>query len=161
MVFKIFRTFWPSQSSKKGPDLIDKIEALERQLRSYADDAHAGEETPLFGDISDQNYSTASNPIQNQTGRDSRNAPDYEGDSTEDELSRFEYSRKPIRIAVQLFRDLVLFLVIGIVWLLDRWYRCLFIALPTGLYITAYRFITRELVYIWNHPRRMHLTLSN
>jgi hypothetical protein len=143
MVLEVFRTFWPSRSFKKGPDLIDKIDALERQLRSYADDAQAGEETPLFGDIPDQNRSNASNV------------------STEDELSRFEYSCKPIRIAAQMLRDLVLFLEIGIFWLLDRWYRWLFVALPIGLYITAYRFITRELVYIWNSTFCMLLTRSN
>jgi hypothetical protein len=161
MVLEVFRTFWPSRSFKKGPDLIDKIDALERQLRSYADDAQAGEETPLFGDIPDQNRSNASKPTRDRTGEDSRNAPDYADVSTEDELSRFEYSCKPIRIAAQMLRDLVLFLEIGIVWLLDRWYRWLFVALPIGLYITAYRFITRELVYIWNSTFCMLLTRSN
>lgn len=103
MVLQIFRTIWSSGSFKKSPDLIDKIDALERQLRSYADDAQAGEETPLFGDIPDQNRSATSKPRRNQTVDDSRNAPDYADASTEDELSRFEYSYKPVRIAAQLF----------------------------------------------------------
>ena len=54
MVLHIFRAFWPFGSHySKFPDLIDKIDALERQLRPYADDTQSGEEAPLFGDIQD------------------------------------------------------------------------------------------------------------
>jgi hypothetical protein len=148
MTFKIFRVFWPSRvsraSNKKGPDLSDKINALERQLRSYADDAQAGEETPLFGDVPDGNRRTAATPATYQTGEDSRNAPGYAGASTEYDLSRFEYSSKPIRIAAQLLRDLLLYLNIIIVWLFERWYRWLLVAIPIALYISTYKFIFRE-----------------
>lgn len=155
MVLHIFRAFWPFGSHySKFPDLIDKIDALERQLRPYADDTQSGEEAPLFGDIQDEDSSDASRPTVHQMYGSSRIAPGYATSivsqpsflsvSTEHELSRLEYSYKPLRMAVQLFRDLVLFLMIGVVWLLDRWYRWLFVALPPGFYITAYKFITRE-----------------
>ena len=155
MVLKMFRGFWPFRSHyNKGSDLIDKIDALERQLRSYADDAQAGEEAPLFGDIQNEDSRDAAKSATHNPHEHGRNAPGYAASiisqpsflsvSSEHELSRFEYSYKPLRIAVQLFRDLMLFLMIGVVWLLDRWYRWLFVALPPGFYITAYKFITRE-----------------
>lgn len=155
MVPAMFRALWPFRSHyNKGPDLIDKIDALERQLRPYADDAQAGEEAPLFGDIQNENSRDASKSATSQAYENGRNAPGYAASiisqpsllsvSTERELSRWEYSYKPLRLAVQLFRDLVLFLMIGVVWILDRWYRWLFVALPPSFYITAYKFITRE-----------------
>jgi hypothetical protein len=154
MVLQTFREFWSSRSQPdKGLDLIDKIDALERQLRSYADDAQTGEQTPLFGDIANGNSRNASRPATHQTSEDRSDEESvfavytntsYASSFDTNRMSRFEYSYKPLRIAVQLLRDLALFSKIGTVWLLDRWYRWLFVVLPPGLYMTAYMFITRE-----------------
>lgn len=143
-------SFWLKPNSG-GLDLIDKIDALERQLRSHAEDAQAGERAPLFGDLcNDPSEPGLFTSRQIAESLSEVYAQWSEDETPEDGLSRFEYSHKPLRMAAQLLRDIMLFLRIGIVWLLDRWYRWLFVALPPGLYATAYKFITRELVHL--HP---------
>lgn len=78
MVPAMFRALWPFRSHyDKGPDLIDKIDALERQWRPYADDAQAGEEAPLFGDIQNEDSRDASKSATCQAYENGGNAPGY------------------------------------------------------------------------------------
>ena len=88
----------------QSPDLIDTIDALERQLelRPFTDDAQSGEGAPPFGDIQNEEGPDASRSAKHQTYENSGNAPGYAASivsqpsfllvSTEYELPRLEYS---------------------------------------------------------------------
>jgi hypothetical protein len=141
MISKAIRSLWPfGAKSNDGIDLADAIVACERQLRPRAYDAQPGEQTPLFanlpyGDSTLERRLTGTFPDDSMTNYQTDEAP-----------SCIEYSYKPLRLAVQLLYDFVLGLVISLIWLLDRGIRFLMVALPLGLYITAYLLITRTFV---------------
>jgi hypothetical protein len=145
MISKAIQSLWPfGGGSNDGFDLADAINACERQLRSSAYDVQPEEQTPLFANLP----SGDSTPERRLTGTFPDNpTTNYQ---TDEAPSCIEYSYKPLRLAVQLLYDFMLGLMINLIWLLDRWTRLLSVALPLGLYVTAFLLITRMFVYFYS-----------
>lgn len=150
MIYKAISSFWPFRSQpNQGLDLADEIDVCERQLRAQAKIAAQDEQTPLFDDIS----SGSRTPERRLTGTSANNPAPFDtaawdrtfgfGTPRDGSPSWLDYSYKPLRAAAQLLYDIVLGIVIALVWIVDRWYRFLFVLLPPALYFTGYKFIMR------------------
>lgn len=151
MICNAIPPVWPFRSKpNQGPDLADEIDACERQLRAQAKLTSQDEQTPLFDNVS----SGVSTPQRRLSGTSANVPAPFDTSawnrtfdlrtSTDETPPWIEYTYRPLRTVAQLLYDLVLGFVIALVWILDRWYRWLFVTLPPALYFTAYRFIMRE-----------------
>lgn len=201
MVCQRIRALWWSSEPglTTGPDLEDRIDDIERQLRVHINNAPSREQVPLFSDlppgvIPPEREATLS---RRATHLDQTSVI---ADRREEAPSRLGYSSKPLRIVGQLLLDLILLFTIVLGWLFDlllcfqsvlawllglmsclqiipvdvvdrlqtvpvwlvgrlqmvpvwltgRWYRWLLVALPLAFYTIAYKFITRELVQVYD-----------